>query len=104
MIYPYDNATRTRWGRGELRVQLEQPDKSCPIGYCDGSAEDLAALLSMAEAEGAGEVPIHKKVLKSGREIWTLGEATAVARTAERSADRSAEGADGGFDGGSEEL
>ena len=73
MIYPYDNATQTRWDRGELKVQLNQPNNTRPIGFCDGSAEDMAKLLSIAEAEGAEDVKIHKKHLKTGREIWTLG-------------------------------
>jgi len=44
------------------------------VGFCDGSPEDVAELFSIAEAEGADDVKIHKKRLKSGREIWTLGE------------------------------
>ncbi len=73
MIYPYDNATRTRWDRGELKVQLNQPNNPRPMGFCDGSPEDVAELLSIAEAEGAEDARIHRKVLKSGREVWTLG-------------------------------
>ncbi len=72
MIYPNDNATQTRWGRGELKVQLNQLNNPRPLGFCDGSAEDVAELLAIAEAEGAEDVKIHKKLLKSGREIWTL--------------------------------
>lgn len=74
MIYPYDNATQTRWNRGELQVQLMQPNNSRPLGFCDGTPEDFAELVAVAEAEGADEVKIDKKQLKSGREIWTLGE------------------------------
>ena len=73
MIHPYDNATQTRWDRGEFKVQLNLPNNPRPMGFCDGSSEDVAELLSIAEAEGAGGVKIHKKLLKSGREIWTLG-------------------------------
>ncbi len=73
MIYPYDNATQTRWDRGELKVQLNVPGNDRPMGFCDGTADDIAELYAIAEAEGADQVPIHKKVLKSGREIWTLG-------------------------------
>ena len=73
MIYPYDNASQTRWDRGELKVQLNRPDNSRPIGFCDGSPEDVAELVSIAEAEGADDVKIHRKRLKSGREVWTLG-------------------------------
>jgi hypothetical protein len=73
MIYPYDNATQTRWNRGELKVQLNQLNNSRPMGFCDGSPEDVAELLSIAEAEGSDDVRIDKKHLKSGREVWTLG-------------------------------
>jgi len=73
MIYPHDNATQTRWDRGEFKVQLNLPGNPRPMGFCDGSPEDVSELLSMAEAEGAYDVQIHKKVLKTGREIWTLG-------------------------------
>jgi hypothetical protein len=43
------------------------------MGFCDGSPEDVAELISIAETEGADDVTIHKKRLKSGREVWTLG-------------------------------
>jgi hypothetical protein len=73
MIYPYDNATQTRWDRGEFKVQLNLLNNPRPVGFCDGTPEDVAELSSIAEAEGAEAVTIHKKCLKSGREIWTLG-------------------------------
>jgi hypothetical protein len=73
MIYPYDNASQTRWDRGEFKVQLSLPNNPRPMGFCDGSPADAAELLLIAEAEGADDVKIHKKQLKSGREIWTLG-------------------------------
>lgn len=73
MIHPYDNSTQTRWDRGEFKVQLNQPNNPRPIGFCDGSPEDVTELLSIAEAEGVDDVKIHKKILKTGREIWTLG-------------------------------
>ena len=73
MIHPYDNATQTRWNRGEFKVQLNLPNNPRPMGFCDGSPEDVAELISIAEAEGADDVKLHKKRLKSGREIWTLG-------------------------------
>jgi len=72
MIYPYSNETQTRWEHGDFKVQLNQPDNSRPIGFCDGLAADLAELREMADAEGADEMRIEKKVLKSGRECWTL--------------------------------
>ncbi len=73
MIKPYSNETQTRWDRGELQVQLVQPNNSRPMGFCDGTAADLAELREIAEAEGAEEFKVERKVLKSGREIWTLG-------------------------------
>ena len=73
MIHLYDNSTQTRWDRGEFKVQLNQPTNPRPIGFCDGSPEDVTELLSIAEVEGIDDVKIHKKILKTGREIWTLG-------------------------------
>ena len=73
MIYPYDNSTQTRWDRGELPVQLCLPNTPRPIGFCDGTEADVAELRALAESEGAETVTIAKKVLKSGREILTLG-------------------------------
>ena len=73
MIHPYSNATHTRWDRGDFKVQLCQPNNPRPMGFCDGSEADYAELMAIAEAEGAADVKIHKKLLKSGREIWTLG-------------------------------
>ena len=73
MIHPYDNSAQTRWDRGEFKVQLNQPNNPRPIGFCDGSSEDVTELLSIAEAEGLDDVTIQKKILKTGREIWTLG-------------------------------
>lgn len=72
MIYPYDNATQTRWDRGEFQVQLKMLNNPRLFGFCDGSDEDVAELLSIAEAEGSDDVQIQKKQLKSGREVWTL--------------------------------
>jgi len=73
VIHPYDNSTQTRWDRGELQVQLVQPNNSRPLGFCDGTAADEAELRAIAESEGADEFILRKKVLKSGREIWTVG-------------------------------
>ena len=72
MIYPYDNGSQTRWNHGEFKVQLNLPNQPRPMGYCDGTREDIAELIAIAEAEGAENVAIDKKLLKSGREIWTL--------------------------------
>lgn len=73
MIYPYNNSTQTRWDKGELQVQLNMPNNPRPIGFCDGNPEDIAELHAIAASEGADDVRIHKKNLKSGRQIWTLG-------------------------------
>ena len=74
MIHFYSNETQTRWDKGEFQVQLLVPGNSRPMGFCDGSPEDLEELAGIAESEGAGEMKIAKKRLKTGREIWTLGE------------------------------
>ena len=73
MIYQYDNSTQTKWDKGGYKVQLLQAGNPRPMGYCDGSDEDVQELEAIAEAEGADEMLITKKVLKTGREIWTLG-------------------------------
>ena len=73
MIYPCTNETQTRWNHGEYRVQLLPEGHARPIGFCDGSSDDLAELRGVAESEGADEMKITKKRLKSGREIWILG-------------------------------
>lgn len=73
MIRKHDNASQTQWDRGELRVQLVVAGSDRPWGFCDGSDDDLAQLREIAEAEGAESPEIRRKVLKSGREIWTLG-------------------------------
>ncbi len=73
MIHRYSNATQTRWNRGQFKVRIDVPHSSRPIGFCDGSDEDIAELMTIAETEGAEDVQIHRKLLKTGREIWTLG-------------------------------
>ncbi|HEY6881429.1 MAG TPA: hypothetical protein VI299_25565 [Polyangiales bacterium] len=72
VIHPYDNETQTRWDRGEFKAQLVKRNDTRPLGFCDGTPEDEIALRAMADAEGAEEVRISKRALKSGREIWTL--------------------------------
>jgi len=76
MIHPYDNATQTQWDRGQFKVQLMMKNSTRPMGFCDGSAADLAELKAIAEAEGAEGMQIQKQLLKSGREIWTLSSDT----------------------------
>ena len=72
MIHTYSNETQTLWNRGEFKVQLMVPTSNLPIGFCDGSDADIAELEGIAEAEGAEGFTIHRKILKSEREIWTL--------------------------------
>lgn len=72
MIYPHSNETQTRWDRGDFQVRLETPNNPAPIGFCDGTDADVAELQARAEAEGAENIRIEKKSLKTGREIWTL--------------------------------
>ena len=72
MIYPYTNDTQTRWDRGELHTQLMVPNNTRPIGFCDGTDADEAQIREQAEEEGAEDLRIERKVLKTGREIWTI--------------------------------
>jgi len=74
MIQMYSDKTLQLWNRGEVKVQLNLPGRSRPMGYCDGTEEDEAELRSMAESEEIDNLPIHKKYLKTGREVWTVGE------------------------------
>ena len=71
MIHKHDNATQTRWDRGEFKVQLLLQGDTKPMGFCDGTDADRAELRSIAEAEGS-TFKVDVKVLKTGREIWTL--------------------------------
>ena len=70
MIHKYSPKTLNQWTRGELKVQILVPGLERPIAYCDGTEEDEAAL-----AESTDLPRIHRKVLKTGREIWTVGSA-----------------------------
>ena len=72
MIYPHGNDTQTKWDRGQYRVRLDLPNNSRPMGFCDGTDADIAELRAIAQAEGADGFRIDKKLLKTGREIWTL--------------------------------
>ena len=73
MIHRHSNETQTRWNRGQFKVQINVPTSDQPIGFCDGSDDDIAELRSIAAEEGAEGVEIHRKLLKTGREIWTVG-------------------------------
>jgi hypothetical protein len=74
MIHPYNNKNLALWDRGELKVQVRVPTSDRPVAYCDGTEEDEAELRDIAEAEGTELPAIKRKVLKTGREIWTIGE------------------------------
>jgi hypothetical protein len=71
MIRPHNNETQTQWDRGELQVMLKNESTDRPIGFCDGTVADEEEILEQAMLEGS-EVEIHKKSLKTGREIWTV--------------------------------
>ena len=71
MIHEYNNAAQTKWNRGEYQVELRTPANSRPMGYCDGTDQDEQELRDIGESEGV-DVTIHKKLLKTGRQIWTI--------------------------------
>jgi hypothetical protein len=71
LIHPFSNATQSKWDKGEFKVQLLLPETSRPMGFCDGTAADRAELEAIADAENSS-MEIEVKVLKTGREIWTL--------------------------------
>ena len=70
-IEPHNNATQTKWERGEFQVMIKSPRVSNPIGFCDGEKADENEIHERAMREGA-EVRIEKKDLKTGRQIWTV--------------------------------
>ncbi len=70
-IVQHSNESQTRWDRGDFKVMITSPTSSQPMGFCDGTAADENEILEMAMDEGA-EVVIDKKLLKSGREVWTV--------------------------------
>jgi len=78
VIHPYNDANLLRWDRGELKVQILLPNNTRAVAYCDGTEEDQQGLRDIAESEGTELPTIHRKVLKTGREIWTIGEASAA--------------------------
>lgn len=78
MIYRYSHENLSRWNKDEFKVQLDVPRQQLPMGWCDGTEEDEEELRAMAEAEGVDNLPIHKKYLWTGREIWTLGNAEVI--------------------------
>ncbi len=74
MIHFYSHANLSLWTRGVHQVQLDLPNQRLPLGYCDGTDEDEAELRRMAADEGVENLKVAKKLLKTGRAIWTLGE------------------------------
>ena len=77
MIHRYDNKSLAQWENGELKVKILVPTSERPVAYCDGTDEDEAELRTIAEDEGTELPAIRRRVLKTGREIWTIGEAPA---------------------------
>ncbi|MEO0602240.1 MAG: hypothetical protein AAF211_12435 [Myxococcota bacterium] len=75
MIVRYDLHALQRWNKGELKVEVRVPGSDRPVAYCDGTDEDIRELEKIAEAEGTELPTIHRRVLKTGREIWTIGSA-----------------------------
>ena len=70
-IEPFSNETQTKWDHEEFQVMIKSAGSSRPIGFCDGDPADEQSIRQQAAREGA-EVEIDKKVLKTGREIWTV--------------------------------
>ncbi len=77
MIHPYSLKNMAQWERGDFKVKIVVPTSDRPVAYCDGTDEDEAELRDIAENEGTELPEIKRKVLKTGREIWTIGEAPA---------------------------
>jgi len=74
MIVRYDLEALQRWNRGELQVEVRVPGSDRPVAYCDGTEDDVRELERIAQSEGTELPEIHRRVLKTGREIWTIGE------------------------------
>ena len=74
MIHRYDSKSLALWDRGELKVKIIVPNSDRPIAFCDGTDEDERELHVIAEEEGTELSTIRRKILKTGREIWTIGE------------------------------
>lgn len=71
-IYPQNNENDTKWGRGDFGAMIKSMTSDKPLAYCDGSGADEQELLLQAEQEGMAGADIHRKMLKTGREIWTV--------------------------------
>lgn len=77
MIHKFSVKTMHRWSRGAFQVQVMMVGSDRPVAYCDGTDEDLAELLSLAREEGVELGEVHKRTLRTGREIWTMGDPNA---------------------------
>lgn len=73
MIHRYSHDHLRRWNNGEHQVRIDVPGRQLPMGYCDGSDDDEQELRHIAEAEGLEGLSIQKRLLKTGRQIWTVG-------------------------------
>lgn len=73
MIHKYSHDHMRKWNKGEYQVRIDTPNSNRPMGYCDGTAEDEAELHRIAESEGVEQLPIQKRILKTGRQIWLVG-------------------------------
>ena len=72
MIHRHNFETMARWAKGGFKVQIRYEGSDRPIAYCDGTSEDEEELRAIAEEEDTELPPIHRRILKTGREIWTI--------------------------------
>lgn len=70
-IERHSNETQTRWDRGDFKVMIMAESSDRPIGFCGGTEADEAEVHEIASLEGT-EIAIDKKLLKTGREVWTI--------------------------------
>lgn len=70
-IQACSNETQTLWERGEFQVMIKSASTGTIIGFCEGEPADELEIRETAMREGA-EVEIDKKLLKTGRQIWTV--------------------------------
>ena len=74
LIHKYSLRALQGWNRGDYQVQVMVPGNDHPVAYCDGTDEDIEALRAIAREEGTELADINRRILKTGREIWTIGE------------------------------
>ncbi|AWV90382.1 hypothetical protein [Bradymonas sediminis] len=70
-IESHSNETQTLWDRGEFQVMIKSGSTGTVIGFCAGTPADELEIEETAMREGT-EVTIEKKLLKTGRQIWTV--------------------------------